>query len=147
MIEPLVGGVTGGLMRMLPEVIRAWSEQRDREHELAMARQYTQHVKTLGLKSAAMQEDVPAYDAAGLEGLHERYIDRATEKASRKYPIINALAAMVRPTVTWWLVSLYSVVRISGLMVGRWDYGESDLTLLASVLSFWFVGRVWDRMK
>jgi hypothetical protein len=71
---------------------------------------------------------------------------------------VASLSALVRPAVTYWFVAFYSVVKAAGLYLaflqdGSWtavllsgwtDYDEGMLSL---ILTFWFVGRVWESKK
>lgn len=65
---------------------------------------------------------------------------------------------MVRPGVTWWLVGLYSAARIAGIHAAFQEsgsvfsavqstYTSVDFDMLTMVLTFWFVGRVWERNR
>lgn len=141
-MEVLLSGLGGGILRLAPEVLRFWDGKLDRDHEYRLALQHTEHLKVLGTERVDLL--TPDY---GIAGAHEAYIQKATERASKKYPLIDLLAASVRPTVTWALVLLYGAVTVAGLLTGKRDYGAEDLSLLSAVLSFWFVGRVWERVK
>lgn len=145
-MEVLLSGLGGGILRLAPEVLRFLDGKMDRDHEFRLAVQHTEHLKVLGTERVgAMGNEYEA--VAGLTGLQEAYIQKAADRVAKKYPIIDVLAASVRPTVTWALVLLYAAVTVSGLLTGRRQYGPEDLSLLSAVLSFWFVGRVWERVK
>jgi hypothetical protein len=71
---------------------------------------------------------------------------------------VAAISALVRPLVTYWFVIMYSVVKIVSIQMavaagGFWkdvlvsSWTPEDASLLMLVLTFWFVGRVYERSK
>jgi hypothetical protein len=75
--------------------------------------------------------------------MRESYIQDQAAAAAKRWPVVAALAALVRPTVTWALLALYVAIRLAA----QQTYGEADIELLSSVLAFWFLGRVWERKR
>jgi hypothetical protein len=68
------------------------------------------------------------------------------------------MSALVRPVVTYWFVIMYSAVKIVSMAMavqagGYWQevlvesWTSDDMAMLVMVLSFWFVGRVYDRQR
>jgi len=79
-----------------------------------------------------------------------------TARAAGKF--VAAVSALVRPAVTYWFVVLYSAVKIAGIAMaieagGHWkdvlvsSWTQDDQAMLMLVLTFWFVGRVWERKQ
>jgi hypothetical protein len=71
---------------------------------------------------------------------------------------VAAISALVRPLVTYWFVVMYSVVKIVGIYLavrsgGLWtevlvtSWNSEDMAILTMILTFWFVGRVYERSK
>jgi hypothetical protein len=71
---------------------------------------------------------------------------------------VAAMSALVRPLVTYWFVVMYSAVKIvtmqmavndgafwKDVIVSNWT--ADDMSMLMMVLTFWFVGRVYERNK
>ena len=70
----------------------------------------------------------------------------------------DALSISVRPVITYWFMALYCAAKTAafvGAMSGGVDWGaailhawtEADQALWAGVLNFWFLGRVFDRVR
>lgn len=155
MIETLFGGVLGGIFRMAPEVIKWLDRKNEREHELKMVQAEMEFAKIRGeiaMREADARMTVAELDAMG-EALNEQ---GQTARAAGKW--VAAVSALVRPMVTYWFVVLYSVVKIVGMAMaiqagGDWkqvivtSWSQDDQAMLMLVLTFWFVGRVWERNK
>ena len=86
-MEVLLSGLGGGVLRLAPEVLRFWDNKMDRDHEYRLAVQHTDHLKALGTERVDLLS--PDYSVAGLTGLQEAYIQKATDRVSIKYPIID----------------------------------------------------------
>jgi hypothetical protein len=70
----------------------------------------------------------------------------------------DALSASVRPVITYWFMGLYCAAKTAAfaaaLTAGAgWGeatlhaWTEADQALWAGVLNFWFLGRVFDRVR
>ena len=71
---------------------------------------------------------------------------------------VDALAASVRPVITYWFMALYCAAKTAAF-VGAVDadvdwivaiqalWTEADQALWAGVLNFWFLGRVFERVR
>jgi len=79
-----------------------------------------------------------------------------TARAAGKF--VAGVSALVRPLVTYWFVILYSSVKIVSMQMaiaagGQWrevlvsSWTKDDMSMLTMVLTFWFVGRVYERSK
>ena len=70
----------------------------------------------------------------------------------------DALSSSVRPVITYWFMALYCAAKtaafVAAVTAGA-GYGvailhawtEADQALWAGVLNFWFLGRVFDRVR
>ena len=72
--------------------------------------------------------------------------------------IVAAISALVRPTVTYLFLGLYAAVKVAAYLIaieqgGNWKevlttmWGSDDLAVFNMIISFWFVGRVYERSK
>jgi hypothetical protein len=70
----------------------------------------------------------------------------------------DALSSSVRPVITYWFMALYCAAKTAAFVAaieGGADWGvaivhawtEADQALWAGVLNFWFIGRVFDRVR
>jgi hypothetical protein len=71
---------------------------------------------------------------------------------------IAGISALVRPTVTYAFLSLYAAVKVAAYLIaieqgGEWKdvltsmWGQDDLAVFNMIISFWFVGRVYERNR
>jgi hypothetical protein len=155
MIETLLGSLLGGVFRIVPEVMKLWDAKNEREHELAMLGKEMEFAQIKGEISMREQETVlmgKELDAMSV-ALREQ---GETARASGQF--IAAISAAVRPLITYWFVTLYSIVKLASILMAidagaEWkevlvsSWNQDDMAMLMMVLTFWFVGRVWDRTK
>lgn len=155
MIESILGGLLGGVFRIAPEFLKWLDRKGEREHELKMLQAEMEFAKIRGeimMKQVEASMTVAELDAMG-EALKEQGM---TARAAGK--VVAAISALVRPLVTYWFVVLYSAVKILSIRMaidqgGEWkqvivsSWTEADMAMLMLVLTFWFVGRVWERNK
>lgn len=70
----------------------------------------------------------------------------------------DALSASVRPVITYWFMALYCSAKTAAFAAAvtagaGWGaailhaWTEADQALWAGVLNFWFLGRVFDRVR
>ncbi len=153
MIESIFGGLLGGLFRLAPEVLK-WLDRKDeRAHELSMLDKemaFAQICAEQAMHTVDAQVDVAQLDAIGkaLEGQANMAI------AAGKF--VAGISALVRPLVTYWVVALWSGVKIASIVLvyqsgGSWqemllkNWGPDDNAILSMLLIFWFVGRSIDK--
>ena len=155
MIETLLGSLLGGVFRIVPEVMKLWDAKNERQHELAMLGKEMEFAQIKG--EIAMREQETVLMGKELDAMTEALKEQGeTARASGQF--ISAISAAVRPLVTYWFVVLYSIVKLASILMAidagaNWkevlvsSWSEDDMALLMMVLTFWFVGRVWDRTK
>jgi hypothetical protein len=155
MIETLLGSLLGGVFRIVPEVMKLWDAKNEREHELKMLGKEMEFAQIKG--EIAMREQETVLMGKELDAMTEALKEQGeTARASGQF--ISAISAAVRPLVTYWFVTLYSIVKLASILMAvdagaDWkevlvsSWSEDDMALLMMVLTFWFVGRVWDRTK
>lgn len=151
----VASGGLGGLLRLAPEFLKGLDRKNERKHELAMmeievriAEKRMEH-EMRKVDAAMTMAEMDAISAAVKE-------QGQTARAAGKF--VAAVSALVRPVVTYWFVGMYSAVKIVGMMMavqagGDWkevliqSWTAEDMAMLVMVLSFWFVGRVYDRQR
>lgn len=155
MIETLLGGLLGGSFRLAPEILKWLDRKGERKHELSMQDKALEFEKLRG--AGRMAEISAAGDAAWNSGVIEALrnaVRTQGEKTGVKWA--DALSTTVRPVITYLFVLMYVGVKLS-TFVGSVQMGsgfgpallvawsDSDQALLAGILNFWFISRVWDR--
>jgi hypothetical protein len=155
MIETLFGGLMGGLFRMAPELLKVVDRKNERAHELRMLEAEMEFAK---IRSEIQMRQVDAdMTIAEMHAIREALKEQGqTARAAGR--VVAAISALVRPLITYWLIVLYSVVKIAALAIGIQDggdwkevvvtaWGSEDMAILMMILSFWFVGRVYERQN
>jgi hypothetical protein len=157
MIETLLGGLLGGVFRLAPEVLKWFDRKSERGHELAMQDRALEFDRIRGAQK--MAEISAAADAAWNTGTIEALRDAVRtqgEKAGVRWA--DALSISVRPVITYWFMALYCAAKTAafvGAVTAGAGWGtavlqawtEADQALWAGVLNFWFLGRVFDRVR
>jgi hypothetical protein len=157
MIETLLGGLLGGAFRLAPEFLKWLDRNGERSHELAMQDKALEFEKIRGAQR--MGEIGAAADAAwntgALEALRESVSAQGRPSGVRW---ADALSISVRPVITYWFMLLYCAAKTATFAAvvtagAGWDtailhvWTEADQALWAGVLNFWFLGRVFDRVR
>ena len=157
MIETLLGGLHGGAFRMAPEILKWLDRKGERGHELAMQDKALEFEKLRGAQR--MSEIGAGADAAwnvgAIETLREA-VRTQGEKTGVRWA--DALSTSVRPVITYWFMALYCAAKtatVAAAVTGGAGWGvailyawtEADQALWAGVLNFWFLGRVFDRVR
>lgn len=157
MIETLLGGFLGGIARLAPEVLKFLDRKAERKHEIAMSEQQFK------LAQAAQQAQLQQADIQLMQSQFVSALDAMKEgivAQGKQTGIawVDAISATVRPVITYWIFGLYSVakatqiklVMASGVSLGeavQASWSASDDAMLSAVLTFWFIGRVWDKKR
>jgi hypothetical protein len=153
MFESLIGGLFGGILRLAPEVFKLFDKKNERAHELRMVEAEMEFAKIRG-EIAMRQADVQL-QAAELDAMTQAFKEQS-ETAKNAGWFISAISALVRPTVTYLFLALYAAVKVAAYLIaieqgGNWKdvltsmWGSDDLAVFNMILSFWFVGRVYER--
>ena len=155
MLESLLGGVFGGLLRLAPEVFKIFDKKNERAHELRMLEAEMEFAKVRG-EIAMRQADVQL-QTAELDAMTQAFKEQS-ETAKNAGWFVSAISAMVRPTVTYLFLALYAAVKVAAYLIaieqgGNWKdvltsmWGSDDLAVFNMIISFWFVGRVYERSR
>lgn len=152
-IETLAGSALGGLFRLAPEALKLFDRKGERAHELSLLQTEMEFAKLKGesaIREADSRITIQEFDSIA-EALKEQ---GETARAAGKW--VSALSALVRPLVTYWFTILYSAVKIAAIATGvaagaDWkdvittSWNEEDMAVFSMILTFWFVGRCYDR--
>lgn len=156
----LVGAILGGLFRLAPEVMKYMDAGNERKHELARIDKQIELQKLTGnqkMEEARLAAD-SAFDTSAVVALSEAIKSQMQLTGIRK---IDMLTFSVRPVVTYLMVGLYILSKVglfvtaamtTGTVDGFWKavvdlYGVEDRAILAFILNFWFLGRVFERVR
>jgi hypothetical protein len=154
-LETLGGGLLGGLFRLAPEVIKIFDAKNERSHELKMLEAEMAFAKLDAERE--MHRTDSAMTVAELDAMGAALKEQGQTARSAGW-FVAAISALVRPLVTYWFVVMYSVVKIVGIYLavrsgGLWtevlvtSWNSEDMAILTMILTFWFVGRVYERSK
>lgn len=153
MLESLFGGLLGGLFRLAPEILKFLDRKSERLHEIALLKTEMEFARVRGeiyLRQTEAAMTVAELDAVG-KGVEEQ---GRTARAAGK--VIATISALVRPIVTYAFVMTYFLVKLAAYLLaleqgGEWKavlldmWNKDDMAILTLILTFWFVGRVWER--
>ena len=157
MIETLLGGLLGGAFRLAPEILKWLGRKGERGHELAMQDKALEFEKLRGAQR--MAEIGAAADAAWNTGAIDALKEAVAAQGHRSgVRWADALSASVRPVITYWFMGLYCAAKTAAFAAAvsagaGWGeatlhaWTEADQVLWAGVLNFWFLGRVFDRVR
>lgn len=155
MFETLLGGVFGGLLRLAPEMLKLFDRVNERKHELALLNTEMEFARVKG--EIAMRQTEAAMTVTELDTMAEAFKEQSvTAKAAGWF--VASVSALVRPLITYAFVGAYFVVKLAVYLLaleqgGDWRdvvqnvWTKDDVTILFMIISFWFVGRVWERTR
>lgn len=153
-IMSVVGLVSGGIMRLAPEVLKFTDRAAERKHELAMQDKALEFER---LRSGDRLEQISAIGSSlntmeGIEALKEAIKGQGRPTGIRW---VDALSATVRPVITYWVMAMFCVYKISIFFITYQhnsfemaivlNWSEADYAILCDILSFWFLGRVLEK--
>jgi len=158
MWETLAGSLLGGIFRCIPEVMKFFDAKNERKHELDMQDKAMQFQKIKGDQriDEIVEQGQQSWNEGALDTLKEA-IKGQSVKSGVKW--VDALSSMMRPIITLqWVVILYPAVivcQIVAMFNGGTPliqaiplvFGEAEKALVGGILNFWFLGRVFDKVK
>lgn len=157
MILSILAALGGGLMRLLPELIAFLNRQQDNAHEIVLLQHQIELAKTQGALTHEATVAQGEIDQA-LKQLDATSAALAGQMQRTGFAFVDALNFLVRPLTTYLLVLLYLAHKLAGAsllyaangslaVTFNTIYTPADFSLLTAILSFWFVGRVFDKQK
>lgn len=163
----LLSGLGGGILRVVPELIAFFNKKADNSHELAMMDKQIELQKMKGAddralvaaqgeqtRATVLTEGEIKTQLSQLDAIREALKDQMQKTG---FFIIDCLNFLVRPITTYYYLGLYGFVKYAMIQVAmqqadKWGavkscWSAEDAAVLAGILSFWFVGRVFDKKK
>lgn len=147
----LLGGGLGGLLRFVPEILKLFTDQRDRDHEYRMTQ------LQLNIDKARADQAIDLVhaqgEAAAAIGEMRAYLEAIKGQAQLTgVKWVDALNQSVRPVITYWWMVLFTVYKIAAIVAAAlaWTsldaflaklWTAQDAGILAMILGFWFVDR------
>ena len=157
MLMTLLSLFGGGLMRAVPELIGLWNKKTDNAHELAMLDKQSELEKPRAgarLDEITTQGDID--QTLALLDAQKTALTGQMQRIGIKW--VDALNFAVRPLTTYYFLLMYGLAKLAMFVlalqsgISGWEailklYDDSDREILAGILAFWFVGRVFDKKK
>jgi len=105
----------------------------------------------------AMRQVEAAMSMAEVDAIG-RAFDEQSRTAVAAGRFVAAISALVRPIITYAFVGAYFAVKAATYLIaveqgGNWRdviidmWNKDDMTIMFMIISFWFVGRVWERQR
>lgn len=158
MIETILGGLFGGILRIVPEILKFMDAKNERSHELSMQDKAIEFQK---LKGSQAVEEIEArgqqdWNAGSLDALKES-ITSQFRPSGVKW--VDAFSTIIRPLITFqWVIVLYPAVIVASFVLSVQAgvpalnalikvFGPEEKALVGAILNFWFVGRVFDNVR
>ena len=157
-LETIIGGIGGGLLRLAPEAF-AWLDRKGaRKHELSMQ---DKAFKFEELRGAQKLGEIGAtnqmvLDEGGLEALKEAIKGQSTPTGDK---FSDRISNTIRPILTyWWCIVLQTTAMIAKFILftdkGMTSveainliWGPGEMAIVAGMLNFWFLDRVLRKNK
>jgi len=161
----VLSGIFGGVLRLVPEFIKAWNRKQEMAHEKDMQKIAYDFQVLRGKQDVDMitERGAAEYNTSALDALKT-----AIEGQDKPLPLTgnkfldffnvfaNVLSKLIRPVITLqWVVFLYPAVIIATFWISverggdvlaamKASFGAEEKALVAFLIDFWFVGRVLD---
>ncbi len=148
-LETLLSGLGGGLLRLLPEALKFFDRKNERKHELDMLTSEMEFAKIRGEQE--MRRTEATISVAELDGIAAAVKEQGETARSAGW-FAALISSMVRPIVTYAFVGMYFAVKVAGMSLAKaqgamwervlqesWTY--DDMQILSMILGFWFVSR------
>lgn len=147
----------GGLARLAPEVLSFFDKRHERAHELKL-QEYSLRLIQLQNEGrlAIVDREVERVQWESVMAAAKSQIEAQGRPSGVRW--VDAWSASIRPAVTTWLFLLYTIYKtcmiylaynsgesLETILFAMW--GPEDSAMLSSVLTFWFIGRVLDRIR
>jgi hypothetical protein len=153
MLETLLGGVFGGVLRLAPEALKLFDRKSERKHELALLNAEMEFARVRG--EIAMRQVEATMLQSELDTIGKAFEEQSKTATAAGW-FVAAISALVRPVITYAFVGAYFAVKGASFSLaieqdGNWRdvilslWTQDDVTILFMIVSFWFVGRVWER--
>ncbi len=154
-LETLLSGIGGGILRLLPEALSFFDRKNERKHELDMLSAEMQYATLKGEQE--MRRTEAAISVSELDAITQAVREQGETARSAGW-FVAALSALVRPLITYWFTALYTGAKLAGMWIAvdqgaDWKdvlfstWTEDDMQIYSMILVFWFMGRTIDKKK
>lgn len=155
MLETLLGGLVGGVLRVVPEVMSFLDKKNERAHEIEMFDKQLEADKQKG--EQAIREGELNQDTARITGGLSALMESVKAQGQMTgIAWIDGITQSVRPTITYLILALYLGAKGSTMWVLYHSgtslpqvlqnaYGAEDMAMLSGVINFWFLSRVFEK--
>jgi len=146
----ILGSIIGFVISFAPELLRIIKDKKEKEHELKLI---DLQIDTMKLKQYAKLEQVQNYTA--IEEDKYTYLPASPNS----YKIVEIVAALVRPVITYGVFLLYVCLKVCLIyfclrvigctnldLVSR-VWTEEDAGLFCGVITFWFGQRSLNKIR
>lgn len=153
----LIGTLLGGVFRIVPEMVSFFDKKNERAHELEM---FDRQLEADKLKIAAAEKQAVLEADKALSAEEYQALIAATKAQAEPTGVkwVDALNTLMRPLITfWWVIVLYTAALVAQFLAlqdqgiaGRDAllqlWGSPEKSIVASILSFWFVDRALRKL-
>jgi hypothetical protein len=154
MVETLLGGLLGGVFRIIPEIMKYFDAKNERAHEIKLTDKQIEFEQVRGAQK--MSEIGAASQAEWDKGAMDTLKTSIENQFKLTGTKIDILTYSVRPVITYWFMLLYCVAKTAifyAAIIGgaAWHeavklaWTEADNALWAAILNFWFLSRVFEK--
>jgi hypothetical protein len=158
-METLIGGLIGGIFRLVPELFKFFDAKNERAHELSMIEKNIEADKLKSQNNIAevQAEGAVQLDKAGLDALTTA-LKGQSDMAVAAGGWAASLSATVRPILTfWWCMVMYTgaviaqyvaLTSVNGMpavqaILQLW--GPDEKAIVSGMINFYFLGRVLEK--
>ncbi len=153
-ITTIMGGLLGGIFRLVPEFLKWLDRKEERKHELAMQDKALAMQQLIGTQK--IEEKGADFDLKGMDALIEA-IKAQAQPTGIKW--VDGFNALMRPLITvQWVIVLYPAVIVCMIIMSFMStsdmvgsivkaFGADEKAFVAGIANFWFLDRVlkWKR--
>jgi hypothetical protein len=153
-VSTIVSGLGGGLLRFAPEVLGYFDKQNERAHELALQ---DKQIKLAELQQAGKLREITAQTEGQAKVADLQAFSDALRSQFQQVGVkwVDALSALVRPITTYYVMAMWGMKKTAEIAIAMHHDGalqalvstwtSADQAMLVGILSFWFVGRVFEK--
>lgn len=158
MYETLIGGLMGGIFRIIPECLKFFDAKNERKHELEMQE------KAYKFQELSGKQKMDEIAAESQAGWNKGALDALKTAIKGQHVItgvkwVDGFTSLMRPLITFqWVILLYPGVIVFTFIMAvhggtpildalKTIFGPEEKALVAGILNFWFLGRVFDKVK
>jgi hypothetical protein len=158
-LETLLGGAAGGLLRLAPEVLKLLDRKNERKHELSLLDKNTaaEQARAASAQQSAETAADSAQMAGAMEALKEALKGQFVQTGIKW---VDALNQSLRPVLTYLIAGPYALGKFAVFLAMLWagdfnagnvkvaldaTYTSADMAVVSGILNFYFLGRVFDK--